>query len=73
MRANCSKLEGVFDLLPDEQERIAVVLDEAYDSTKPSPPLQTTAKTDFMPHLPRALLYARYKQLLHLRGNHAGR
>jgi hypothetical protein len=35
MRANCSKLEGVFDLLPDEQERIAVVLDEAYDSTKP--------------------------------------
>ena len=29
-------------LLPDEQERIAVVLDEAYDSTKPSPPLQRT-------------------------------
>ena len=29
-------------LLPDEQERIAVVLDEAYDSTKHSPPLQRT-------------------------------
>ena len=29
-------------LLPDEQERIAVVLDEAYDSTKPSPQLQQT-------------------------------